>query len=52
MIVEEEFAGLQRSEPFWSGPANARRVVPSVKAAETGEVRAYDLLDAKVIHET
>ena len=45
MISEEEFEGLVETAHLLSSPANASRLLASMKAAEAGELHAHRLTE-------
>jgi antitoxin YefM len=48
MISEEEYEGLMETLYLLRSPDNAERLTASIRAAEAGEVREYDLVDPDV----
>ena len=52
MIAEAEFDGWQETVHLLRSPANARRLLSSIRAAEAGDVQEHELIDPKVPSET
>ncbi len=48
MISEAEFDGWQETVHLLSDPANARRLLRSIRSAEAGKARAHELVDPKL----
>jgi antitoxin YefM len=48
MISEAEFNGWQETVHLLRSPANARHLLRSIRAAETGQARQHDLIDPKL----
>lgn len=47
LISEEEFAGWQETIHLLRSPANARRLLRSIRAAEAGQTEERELVAAK-----
>lgn len=45
MISEAEFDGWQETVHLLRSPANARHLLRSIRSAEAGEAREYDLIE-------
>lgn len=48
MISEAEFDGWQETVHLLSSPANARRVLRSIRSADAGDAREHELVDPKL----
>lgn len=48
MLSEAEFNGWQETVHLLSSPANARRLLRSIRSADAGKAREHELVDPKL----
>ena len=51
ILSQEEFEGWEETIPLLRSPANASRLLQSIRSAQAGQAREHDLVEAKPANE-